>query len=267
MISGGVIADFISAEFKHTKIKTHNLYHLTSAKSKISSHSLTLTATAEALLYDRDFSECYMRWGQKNTIVDFDSATEFWLLQCDLNYMQESSESGAAVRATVIGTLDISMQDMLSLATESCRCTHNSEEAITSAKVVCSVINAARRNASQEEITEYLTEFNYYVSHDYVELEQNLNENSNAKNVVLAAIYIAFNAKNWEGAVRLSIGLFGFHDVNAIMIIASMIKSQTADVSEYYKKQTEQYLFKNNQSVLQIMSEFQHKKWTLELPF
>lgn len=267
MISGGIIADFISAEFKHAKIKTHNLYHLTSAKSAISSHSLMLAATAEALLYDRDFSECYMRWGQQNTITDFDNATEFWLLQGDINYMQESAESGAAVRAGVIGTLDISMQDMLSLAADSARCTHNSEEAITSAQVVCSVINAVRRNAPKEEIIEYLTEFNYYVSHDYVELEQNLNENSNAKNIVLAAIYIAFNSKDWEGAVRLSISLFGFHDVNEIMIISSMIKSQTSAVSEYYKKQTEQYLFKNNQPVLQIMSEFQHKKWTLELPF
>lgn len=267
MVSGGIIADFISAEFKHTKIKTHNLYHLTSAKSKISSHSLMLAATAEALLYDKSFDECYMRWGQQNTITDFDNATEFWLLHGDINYMQESAESGAAVRAGVIGTLDIPMSEMLELATESCRCTHNSEEAITSAKVVCCVINAARRNASQEEIIEYLTEFNYYVSHDYVELEQNLNENSNAKNVVLAAIYIAFNSKDWEGAVRLSISLFGFHDVNSIMIIASMIKSQTAAVSEYYKKQTEQYLFKHHQSVLQIMSEFQHKRWTVELPF
>jgi ADP-ribosylglycohydrolase len=264
---GSVTADFISSEFKQAKIKTYNLYHLTSARSKISSHSLTLAATAEVLLYDKDFSECFMRWGQQNTITDFDNATEFWLLQGDINYIQESAESGAAVRACVIGTLDIPMSEIHSLAAESARCTHNSEEAIVSAQVVCSVINAVRRNASQEEITEYLTEFNYYVSHDYVELEQNLNENSNAKNIVLAAIYIAFNSKDWEGAVRLSISLFGFHDVNSIMIIASMIKSQTAAVSEYYKKQTEQYLFKHHQSVLQIMSEFQHKRWMVGLPF
>lgn len=266
MISG-VVADFISAEFKHTKIKTHNLYHLTSAKSKISSHSLMLAATAEVLLYDKSFDECFMRWGQQNNAIDFDDATEFWLLQCDLNYMQESAESGAAVRAGVIGLMDIPMAEILNLAADSARCTHNSEEAITSAQVVCSVINAVRRNASQEEIIEYLTEFNYYVSHDYIELEQNLNENSNAKNVVLAAIYIAFNSKDWEESVRLSISLFGFHDVNSIMIITSMIKSQTVAVSEYYKQQTEQYLFKHHQPVLQIMSEFEHKRWMVELPF
>ena len=264
---GGVTADFISSEFKQAKIKTYNLYHLTSAKSKISSHSLTLAATADALLNDRSFDECYMQWGQQNTVIDFDDATEFWLLQGDLNYMQESFESGAAVRACVIGNLDIPISEIHSLATESARCTHNSEEAIVSAKVVCSVINAVRRRASKEEITEYLTEFNYYVSDDCVELEQNLNENCNAKNVVLAAIYIALNSKDWEESIRLSIYYFGFNSTSEIMIIASMIKSQTSAVSDYYKLQTQHYLFQHHQSVLQIMSEFEHKKWTLELLF
>jgi ADP-ribosylglycohydrolase len=264
---GGITADFIGFEFRNTKIKTYNLYHLTSAKSQISSHSLMIAATAEALLSNRDFDECYMKCGQENTVVDFDNATEFWLLQADLNYMHESSESGAAVRACVIGTLDIPISEIHSLATESARCTHNSEEAIVSAKVVCSLINAVRRRASIEEITEYLTDFNYFISSDYNELERNLNENSNAKNVVLAAIYIAFNSKNWEDCIRLSIYHFGFNDTNAIMIIASMIKSQIFAVSNYYKVQTEQYLFKNNQKILQVMSEFEQKKWMLELPF
>jgi ADP-ribosylglycohydrolase len=263
----GVTADFISAEFKNTKLKTYNLYHLTSARSAISSHSLMLAATADALLNDRSFDECYMRWGQQNTITDFDNATEFWLLQSDINYMQESSESGAAVRAGVIGMLDISISEIHSLATESSRYTHNSEEAITSAKVVCSVINAARRGASKEEIIEYLTDFNYYISSDYEELERNLNNNSNAKNVVLAAIYIALNSKDWEECIRLSIYRFGFNDTNSIAVIASMINAQTSVVSEYYKLQTQQYLFKYHQSVLQIMKEFENKKWMLELPF
>lgn len=262
-----VTADFISAEFKNTKLKTYNLYHLTSARSAISSHSLMLSATADALLNDRDFDGCYMKWGQQNTVIDFDDATEFWLLQSDINYMQESSESGAAIRAGVIGMLDIPISEILNLAAESARCTHNSEEAITSAKVVCAVINAARRNASKEEIIEYLTDFNYYVSSDYEELERNLNYDSNAKNVVLAAIYIALNSKDWEESIRLSIYYFGFNDTNAIMIIASMIKCQTSAVSEYYKKQTQQYLFKCHQPVLQVMKEFENKKWMMELPF
>ena len=261
------MGDFISTEFKQTKIKTYNLYHLTSEKSAISSHSLMLAATANALLNDRDFDESYMQIGLQHTAIDFDDATEFWLLQSDINYVQESFESGAAVRAGVIGMLDIPISEIHSLAVESARCTHNSEEAITSAKVVCSVINAVRRNASKEEITEYLTDFNYDISADYSKLEQSLNCNSNAKNVVLAALYIAFNSENLEESIRLAIYKFGFNDVNSIITIASLIKAQSHAVSNYYKVQTQQYLFKNHQSVLQIMQEFEHKKWMLELPF
>jgi len=268
---GGIVGNFIGVEFESTTIKTYNLLELTSAKSAISSHSLMLAATADALLDDDlSFDECYMKWGQQNTVTNFDDATEFWLLQGDINYMQESAGSGAAVRAGVIGMLDIPLFKILDLAAESCRPTHNSEKSIISAKAVCYVVYAVRQKKSVDDIYAYLlANFNYVQPKDHIELQQNLKVNGDAKNVVLAAIYIALSTKDWEDSIRSCVYYFGSLsiDTNAIMCTASLIKSQSHSVSERYEQQTKRWLFKNHQPVLQVIEEFEHKKWMCKLPF
>jgi len=265
---GAVVANYIGFEFESTTIKTYNLLELTSAKSAISSHSLMLVSTADALMNDLDFSECFMKWGQQNTVTNFDDATEFWLLQSDVNYMHESAGSAAAVRAGVIGTLDIHLLQILELAAESCRPTHNSEEAITSAQAVCYVVHSVKHK-SVDEIYDYLlSNFNYDRPKNHIELQQNLKTNGDAKNVVLAAIYIALSTKDWEDCIRSCVYYFGgCYDTNSIMCIASLIKSQTCSVSERYEKQTKRWLFKHHQPVLQVLEEFTHKKWMCGLPF
>lgn len=266
---GGIVGNFIGVEFESTTIKTYNLLELTSAKSAISSHSLMLGATADALLHDLNFDECYMRWGQKNTVTDFDDPTEFWLLQSDINYMQESAGSGAAVRSGIIGTLGIPLHQMLDLAAESCRCTHNSDEAVISAQAVCYVVYAVRQKPVDEIYAYLLTNFNYERPKDHIELQQNLKINGDAKNVVLAAIYIALLTKDWEDSIRSCVYYFGGSnmDTNAIMCIASLIKSQSHSVSKRYEQQTKRWLFKHHQSVLQVVEEFSAKKWMCGLPF
>jgi len=266
---GGIVGNFIGSEFESTAIKSYNIIELTSARSRISSHSLMLAATADALLNDLDFGECYMRWGQQNTVTDFDDATEFWLLQSDINYMQESSGSGAAVRSGVIGTLDIPLFQIKDLAAESCSCTHNSDEAVISAQAVCYVVYAIRHK-SVDEIYDYLlANFNYARPKDHIELKQNLKVNGDAKNIVLAAIYIALSAKDWEDCIRSCVYYFGGLniDTNAIMCIASLIKAQSCSVSERYEQETKRWLFKNHQSTLQVTEEFTHKAWMCKLPF
>lgn len=267
---GAIVGNFIGVEFESTAIKTYNLLELTSAKSAISSHSLLLGATADALLHDLDFDECYMRWGQQNTVTDFDEPTEFWLLQSDINYMQESTGCGAAVRSGIIGTLGIPLHQVLELAAESCRCTHNSDEAVISAKAVCYVVYAVRQKKSVDKIYAYLlANFNYERPKDHIELQQNLKVNGDAKNIVLAAIYIALSTKSWEDSIRSCVYYFGSLniDTNAIMCIASLIKSQSHPVSKRYEQQTKRWLFKHQQSVLQMIEEFEAKKWMCGLPF
>lgn len=265
---GGIVGNYIGVEFENIAIKTYNIIELTSTKSAISSHSLMLASTADALLNNLDFGECFMKWGQQNTVTNFDDATEFWLLQGDINYMQESAGSAAAVRAGVIGTLDVQLFQILELAAESCRPTHNSVEAITSAQAVCYVVHAVK-DKSADQIYDYLlSNFNYARPKDHIELQQNLKINGDAKNVVLAAIYIALSTRDWEDSIRSSIYYFGGgYDTNSIMCIASLIKSQACSVSERYKQQTKRWLFKNHQPVLQMIEEFEHKKWMCQLPF
>ncbi len=265
---GAITGNFIGTEFTNTLQKAHNLLELTSAKSAISCHSFMIAATADALINDLDFDECYMRWGQLNTLIDFDDATEFWLLQSDINYLQVGTDSAAAVRCGIIGMLDIPLHQILDLAAESARCTHNTTEGIASAQAVCYVVHAVRNNKSTNEIYEYLQScFNYERHKDHIEVARSLTLTPDAKHIVLAAVHVALESKSWEDCIRSCVNYFDGNDTNSIMCIASLIKSQYCPVSEKYSIETKRWLFQNYQQILQMLEEFEHKKWMCKLPF
>ena len=266
-ILAGVIGDFIGSEFEHKSIKTYNLLQLTSCKSTITDESIMLAATADALLNDRPFEECYLNWGHTFTDIEFGPSTAHWLAERDVNYVHESFSNGAAARCGIIGTLDLPLHQILQLATDSARCSHNHPEAINAAKAVCYVVWAVRNGKSKVEIYNYLiSEFGYLMYYTFEGLKKNLTFDTSAENSVPPAIFIALESKDWEDCVRLCLLCAGA-DTDTIASIASLIKSQTHPVTPKYVTETKKWLFKHYQPVLQMIVEFEAKRWMCKLPF
>lgn len=265
---GGVVGDFIGSEYEHKTLQTYNILQLTSCKSTITDESVMMAATADALLNDRPFEECYMNWGYAFTTIDFGPSTEFWLQQQDLDYVHESYSNGAAGRCGIIGMLDISLHQILELATESCRPTHNHPEAIASCQAICYVVWAVRNGKSKKEIYDYLiSEFGYLMFYTFDGLKNSLTFDTSAENSVPPAIFLALESKDWDDCVRLCLLCAGKADTDTIMSIASLIKSQTHPVTPKYVTETKRWLFKNYQPVLQMIQEFEAKKFICKLPF
>lgn len=265
---GGVIGDFIGSEFEHQSIQTFNLLKLISARSTITDESIMLAATAYALINDRDFSECYMNWGHTFTDIKFGPSTSHWLAERDINYVHESYSNGAAARCGIIGMLDIPLFEILQLATDSARCTHNHPEGIAGAQAVCYTVWAVRHGKSKVEIYDYLiSEFGYLMYYTVESLKSNLTFDTSAENSVPPAIFLALESKDWEDCMRLCLLYAGKADTDTIMSIASLIKSQTHQITPNYVIETKKWLFKNYQPVLQMIEEFEAKRWMCKLPF
>lgn len=181
--------------------------------------------------------------------------------------MHESYSNGAAGRCGIIGMLDIPLHQILELATESCKPTHNHPEAIAAAQAVCYTVWAVRHK-SKEEIYEYLlAEFGYLMFYTFDSLKNNLTFDTSAENSVPPAIFLALESKDWDDCVRLCLLCAGAADIDTIMSIASLIKSQTHPITPKYVAETKRWLFKNYQPVLQMIQEFEAKKFICKLPF
>tara|TARA_R110000765_G_scaffold423940_1_gene533636 strand:- start:2263 stop:3066 length:804 start_codon:yes stop_codon:yes gene_type:complete len=265
---GGVIGDFIGSEFEYQSLQTFNLLELTSARSTITDESIMLAATADALINNRDFSECYMNWGHTFTDIEFGPSTSHWLAERDINYVHESYSNGAAARCGIIGTLDIPLFEILQLATDSARCSHNHPEGINAAKSVCYTVWAVRHGKSKEEIYDYLiSEFGYLMYYSLEGLKNNLSFDTSAENSVPPAIFLALESKDWDDCIRLSLLCAGAADTDTIASIACLIKSQTHPIPQKYVTETKKWLFKHYQPVLQMIVEFEAKRWMCKLPF
>jgi ADP-ribosyl-[dinitrogen reductase] hydrolase len=264
---GGIVGDFIGSEFEHQSLKTFNILELTSARSKITDESIMLAATASALINDRPFEECFMNWGHTFNNIEFGPSTSHWLAERDINYVHESFSNGAAARCGIIGTLDIPLSQILELATDSARCTHNHQEGINGAKAVCYVVWAVRHGKSKEEIYDYLiSEFGYLMYYTFEGLKRSLTFDTSAENSIPPAIFLALESRDWEDCMRLCLYAAGTADTDTIMSVASLIKSQTHPITPKYVAETKKWLFKHYQPVLQMIVEFEAKRWMCKLP-
>lgn len=270
---GGVVGDYIGSEFEHKTLRTYNLLQLTSAKSCITDESVMLAATADYLINQHDYSsftEAYMRWGQHYyNKVDFGPGTSFWLEQGDLDYCHESKGNGAATRAGIIGMLDhLELWQLLKLAEESARCSHNSIEAINGAKAMVYTVWAARYGRSKTEIYEYLhSEFDYLMYYNYEQLKNELTFDSSAEITVPVAIFLALESDSWQDTVRKVLYCAGGGDTDSIASMSSLISSQYYPIDQKYINETKFWLFQHAQPVLQMCQEFEAKRAFCQLPF
>ena len=264
---GGVVGDFIGSEYEFITLQNYNIIQLTSCKSTITDESILLAATADALINDRPFNESFMKWGHMFTDIEFGPSTSHWLAERDVNYVHESYSNGAASRCGIIGMLDIPLHQILDLAAESARCTHNHLEGIAGAQAVCYTVWAVRHGKSKEEIYDFLiSEFGYLMYYTLEGLKRSLTFDTSAENSIPPAIFLALESKDWEDCIRLSLYIAGRADTDTIMSVASLIKSQTHPITPKYVTETKNWLFKHYQPVLQMIVEFEAKRWMCKLP-
>ena len=268
-ILAGVIGDFIGSEFEHKSLQTYNLLQLTSARSTITDESVMLAATADALIHhDKTFEQCYMNWGHAFSDIEFGPSTSHWLAERDVNYVHESYSNGAAGRCGIIGTLDIPLDHILQLATESSRCSHNHPEAINAAKAVCYTVWAVRHGKGKMEIYDYLiSEYGYLMYYTIDGLKKHFSFDTSAENSVPPAIFLALESKDFEDCIRLCLYAAGRADTDSVASIACLIKSQSHPIPKKYVTETKKWLFKHHQPVLQMIEEFEAKRGTCKLPF
>lgn len=267
----GVIGDFIGSVFENSSIRAKNLTQLIYDKSCITDESVMIAATCEALMDDSlDFSEVYLKWFNRYPNVAWGFGMSNWGAENDTSYTSNSTGNLSASRAIPIGFLDLNLASVNSLAIDSACCSHNSEEGIDGARAIVYTIWAIRNGKSQQEIYSYLfAEFGYLLDfYTDEQLRQSNEIDSSAINTVPVAIWIAFNSDSFNDIIHRVIYLMGHGDTDSICTMACGIGyAYHGEVDEALKFETQKWLFKNAQDVLQFVQVFERQKELCKLPF
>ena len=132
------------------------------------------------------------------------------------NFQGDSSGNGAMMRISPVGYLFNTEEDVIKNAYLTTIPSHNSEEAINSAKIVALIIYYARIGLNKQEIKNKLnlkikkpklTKFNYTCA-----------------NTIDLCLYSLFKSNSFEDSIRLAISFGGDTDTNAC-IVGSMAEA------------------------------------------
>lgn len=132
------------------------------------------------------------------------------------NFQGESAGNGAMMRVSPVGYLFNTEEEVIENALLATIPSHNSEEAIKSAKIISLIIFYARNGLSKQEIITKL---------DLKFKQPNLSEfNYTCSTTIDLCLYSLFNSNSFEESIKLAISFGGDTDTNAC-IVGSMAEA------------------------------------------
>lgn len=213
---GAIIGDVIGSLFEkfNHKDKEFELFH---ALSHYTDDTVMTIATMDALLKEIPFEVAYKVWYRKYPKAGFAQRFREWGKD-DSYEPLNSYGNGSAMRVSPVAYWKDTLEEVLQLATQSTKVTHNHPEGIKGAQAVASVIFMARSNKSKEEIKKYIEDtFNYDLSESTESIRQWYTFDVTCQGSVPQAIRCFYEATDFEDAIRLAISIGGDSDTIACM--------------------------------------------------
>ncbi len=217
---GAIIGDLAGSIYEFDQIKNFrevSIDKIIEDNAFFSDDTILTIAVADAIINKCDYGEKLRKWAKKykNYIPKFQPyfKTPFspgftkWV-KGDLE--GTSTGNGAMMRVSPVGFLFNTEEEVAKNAYLATRPSHNSEEAISCAKIIASVVFYARMGFTKEQIRDKLNlkirkpdiqKFNY-TCHDTIDV----------------CLYSFFNANSFEEAISIAISFGGDTDTNASIV-------------------------------------------------
>lgn len=232
---GAIIGDVIGSLFErfNHKSKDFELFH---ALSHYTDDTVMTIATMDALLREVAFEVAYKEWYRKYPKAGFGQRFREWGKD-DSYEPLNSYGNGSAMRVSPIAYWKETLDEVLDLATQSTKVTHNHPEGVKGAESVASVIFLARSGRSKDEIKKHIEDtYHYDLSETTDSIRLWYEFDVTCPGSVPQAIRCFYEATDFEDAIRLAISIGGDSDTIACMTgsmaeayypIESKIKQET----------------------------------------
>jgi ADP-ribosylglycohydrolase len=215
-IFGTIIGDICGSiyEWKNHRSLTVDIF---APACRFTDDTVLSIAVADALLDENpNFAQKLWDYGRAYRNVGFGGRFKKWLAEDNLPPAYDSFGNGSAMRASATATAAKTLEEALTLATNSAMPTHNHPEGIKGAQAVAAGIFWARAGYSKAEIKQnlgYLTGYDLDLNLDTLRPEYKFDVTCQGS--VPQAICAFLQSTDFENALRLAISLGGDSDTIA----------------------------------------------------
>ena len=215
---GAIAGDVIGSIYEHDPITT-TAFPLISDGSTFTDDTVLTAATAEAILSGRPFDAAYRDWYRRYPDAGYGGFFHQWG-QSDEMGPYNSFGNGSAMRVAPVGWAYSDLETVLERAAMSAAVTHDHPEGIKGAQVTAGAVFLARREPIAEVIA-WAQGFGYEIDTPIAALRPDHVFDVTCQGTVPAALRCAYEAEDFEGAVRLAISLGG--DADTLAAIAGAV--------------------------------------------
>lgn len=207
--------------------------------------SVCTLAVADALLGDGDFGGSLRRFIRRHPDRGYGGMFLDWALSDDMP-AYGSWGNGAPMRVAAVGWLTGNESDAMELAAAQALVSHDHPDAVAAAQAVALAVFHARQGISPGAIRMHLeAQFGYDLNAGTA-LRGGFDVS--ASGTVPPALVAAFEAVDWEHAVRLAVGLGG--DTDTLACIAGAVAEALYGFSEVYAAAARSHLTMDLAAVL-----------------
>lgn len=211
---GAILGDIIGSTREYNPIKTE-AFELFPDGSYITDDSVLTIATADAILNDKTFQECCLKWGNKYSNAGYGNSFKDWLRN-DNPKPYNSFGNGSAMRVSPVGWLYNGIERVMLKAEESSKVTHNHEEGLRGASCIAVCVYLARMKTPKKIIKEMIeTYFEYNLSRTIEQIRPTYKYDITCQGTVPESIICFLESNGFEDAIRKAISLGGDADTQA----------------------------------------------------
>lgn len=210
---GAIIGDIAGSVYEFKNYRKKDFAPFFHPKAFFTDDTVCTVAIADALVNDRHPAEALKDWGTRYwENGGWGRSFALWL-GSEGNEPYNSYGNGAAMRVAPAGLLASSLEDAIEKAHHVTGVTHNHPEGMKGAASTATAIFLARSGMHRSEIRTYIGEnFGYDLSMSVDEIRPNYRFNETCQNSVPQALICAFEATDFEDAIRNAISIGGDSD-------------------------------------------------------
>lgn len=216
-ILGAIAGDIIGSayELNNTRTKDYNFSIFTSNSTFTDDTVLTIAVAKWLTNPSYDLKDIIVQLCLQYKEVGYGKAFKNWLLT-EEHHPYNSYGNGSAMRVSPVALVSNCIDDVLTVAKDTAKITHNHPEGIKGAKAVGVAIFLALNGFSKTNIKECVeSAFHYNLSRELNEIRQNYSFNSSCQGSVPEAIIAFLESSDFEDAIRLAVSLGGDADTQA----------------------------------------------------
>lgn len=230
---GAIIGDIIGSVYEWNNVKSKN-FELFTNKSSTTDDSILTVSLADTIINNKDFTKNLKEYTKKYPNKGYGNNFLMWA-SSEITKPYNSWGNGSAMRTSPVAWAYNTLEEVFEKSKDFASVTHNHPEGIKGAQAISAAIFLAKKNASKEEIKEYIEfTFGYNLNRNINQIRKHYKFEVSCQKSVPEAIISFLESENFEDTIRNAISLGGDSDTIAAM---------AGSIAEAYYKGVPKYLY------------------------